>query len=271
MVELPKLSDALKAHGLFAKKQLGQHFLLDPHLCQKIASFAGDLSSMHVIEVGPGPGGLSRAIKELSPKSFIMIERDERFAPLLEPLCDDTVKILWQDALKVDMEKDTYAPRVLLSNLPYNIGTTLFIGWLRQIQSFQMLILMFQKEVAQRITARVGEPHYGRLAVMSGWLCHLRYLQDVPPSAFTPPPKVDSGIIRVMPREKPLMDVSFDAMERTVARAFGMRRKMLKRIFKGEDIPWESLDIEPTLRPEQLEVEGFCRLARWLYPAEHNA
>ncbi len=263
MTEYPKLSDALKAHGLFAKKHLGQHFLLDTHLCQKIASFAGDVSHAHVIEVGPGPGGLSRAVKQLSPKSFTMIERDERFAPLLNPLCDNSTRILWQDALKVDMERDTASPRILLSNLPYNIGTTLFIGWLRQIQSFEQLVLMFQKEVAQRITAKVGEQHYGRLAVMSHWLCHCRYLQDVPPSAFTPPPKVDSGIIRISPRQKPLMNVSFDVMERTVARAFGMRRKMLKRIFKNDDVPWEILDIDPTFRPEQLEVEGFCRLARW--------
>ncbi len=269
MDQYPKLSDALKAHDLFAKKHLGQHFLLDPHLCQKIASFAGCISHAHVIEVGSGPGGLSRAIKALSPKSFTMIERDERFAPLLTPLCDDKVMILWQDALQVDIKKDISAPRILLSNLPYNIGTTLFIGWLKQIQLFEMLILMFQKEVAQRITANVGESHYGRLAVMSKWLCHRQYLQDVPPSAFTPPPKVDSGVIRITPRSQPLMGVSFDAMERTVAKAFGMRRKMLKRIFKGDNVPWKILDIEPTLRPEQLEVEGFCRLARWFSEKEN--
>ncbi len=265
--QLPKLSDALKEHGLFAKKNLGQHFLLDSNLCQKIASYAGNVSAHHLIEIGPGPGGLSRAIKNLSPKSFTMVERDERFAPLLEPLCDARCRILWQDALKLNVADTVETPRILLSNLPYNIGTVLLIGWLKQITEFDKLVLMFQKEVAQRVTASVGDNHYGRLAVMCSWLCYCEYLQDVPPAAFTPPPKVDSGIILLTPRDKPLMDVPFDVMERTVARAFNMRRKMLKRIFKNDNIPWEDLDIDPTLRPEQLDVLGFCRLARWFEQA----
>ncbi len=264
MHQLPKLSDALKAEGLWANKSLGQHFLLDENLCDRIASLSGGLEEKNVIEVGPGPGGLSRAILRANPHSFTMVEMDKRFEPVLSPLCSlhPQTQIIWGDALKTPIHELNNNKITLLSNLPYNIGSVLLINWLKNIQNFEQFILMYQKEVALRICAQAGDKHYGRLAVMTNWLCHTKLALNIPPSAFTPPPKVDSAVIVITPREKPLMDIDFATMELIVAKAFGMRRKMLKRIFKGIDIPWIELDIDPTLRPENLEVIDFCKIAQ---------
>ncbi len=264
--QLQKLSDALKQNGLWANKALGQHFLLDENFCNKIASLTQQIDNHYVAEVGPGPGGLSRAILRNNPKQFIMIEMDKRFDPLLTPLASlgQDTNIQWGDALKTDMASLFPSGKVtLLSNLPYNIGTVLLISWLKEIQKFNELILMFQKEVALRVCAQKGEQHYGRLAVMTNWLCETHLALHVPPSAFTPPPKVDSAVITITPREKPLVDVSFEAMEFIVAKAFNMRRKMLKRSLKDLNIPWQELDIDPTLRPEVLDIEDFGKIAQY--------
>ncbi len=264
MEKLPKLSDALKTNGLWANKSLGQHFLLDENLCDRIVALSFGLKGKNVIEVGPGPGGLSRAILRASPASFTMVEMDKRFEPMLSPLTQrhPHTQILWNDALKIPVH-DCYADKItLLSNLPYNIGTVLLVNWLKNINHFDKFILMFQKEVALRVCAQTGDKHYGRLAVMTNWLCETQLALHIPPAAFTPPPKVDSAVIAITPREKPLMDIDFETMEFIVAKAFGMRRKMLKRIFKGIDINWEELDIDPTLRPENLEVIEFCKIAQ---------
>lgn len=266
ITQLPKLSDALKQNGLWANKALGQHFLLDENFCDKIASLTNNLNDKYVAEVGPGPGGLSRAILRQNPQQFIMIEMDKRFEPLLSPLCQSNknTNIHWGDALKTDIPALFLADKItLLSNLPYNIGTVLLINWLKQIQQFNQLVLMFQKEVALRVCAQKGEQHYGRLAVMTNWLCETYLALNVPPSAFTPPPKVHSAVITVTPRPTPLIDVSFEAMEFIVGKAFNMRRKMLKRSLKDLNIPWEDLDIDPTLRPEMLDIEDFGKIAQF--------
>ncbi len=264
--QLPKLSDALKENNLWANKAFGQHFLLDENFCQKIASLAKNLKGKYVAEVGPGPGGLSRSILRLNPQKFTMIEMDNRFEPLLSPLSSigQDTNIYWGDALKTDIPSLFPSEKIiLLSNLPYNIGTPLLINWLKNINQFEELILMFQKEVALRVCAQMGEKHYGRLAVMTNWLCETRLALNVPPSAFTPPPKVDSAVITLIPRAKPLIDVSFEAMEFVVAKAFNMRRKMLKRSLKDLNIPWNDLDIDPMLRPEALDIISFGKIAQF--------
>ncbi len=263
MENLPKLSDALKAEGLWANKSLGQHFLLDANLCGRIAALSGGLQGKNIVEVGPGPGGLSRAIVAMEPQSFTMVEMDKRFEAVLSPLTHihNNTQILWGDALKTPIHTLYDGKITLLSNLPYNIGSVLLINWLKNIEAFDQFVLMFQKEVAQRVCANPNDKHYGRLAVMTNWLCHTHMALHVPPAAFTPPPKVDSAVIVITPREKPLMDIDFATMELTVAKAFGMRRKMLKRIFKGIDIPWQELGIDASQRPENLEVTDFCKIA----------
>ncbi|MFV0432027.1 MAG: 16S rRNA (adenine(1518)-N(6)/adenine(1519)-N(6))-dimethyltransferase RsmA [Alphaproteobacteria bacterium] len=269
---LPKLSDGLKQNNLWAKKSFGQHFLLDENFCYKIAALTQHVEGKYVAEVGPGPGGLSRAIISRNPKAFTMIEMDKDFAPMLIPLSDiaPSIQIHWGDALKVDIPALFPSNKItLLSNLPYNIGTVLLIGWLKDIQKFEELVLMFQKEVALRICAQKGDKHYGRLAVMTNWLCKTQLALKVPPAAFTPPPKVDSAVIIVTPRPQPLFNVSFKSMEFVVAAAFNMRRKMLKRSLKSFDIPWETLDINPTLRPEELDIEDFGKIAKYLEDTNH--
>ncbi len=264
MSHLPKLSDALKANGLWANKSLGQHFLLDENLCDRIVTLSEGLKNKKVIEVGPGPGGLSRSILRAQPHSFTMIETDKRFEPILSPLTElhPRIQILWNDALKTPIHHLYEEKITLLSNLPYNIGSILLIRWLKNIEAFEQLILMYQKEVAMRICASPGHKHYGRLAVMSNWLCHTKLALKVPSTAFTPPPKVDSAVITITPRKKPLMEVDFSIMESIVAKAFNMRRKMLKRIFKGIAIPWHDLNIDSTLRPENLNITDFCKIAK---------
>lgn len=266
LTQYPKLSDALKQNGLWANKALGQHFLLDENFCNKIVSLANNINGQYIVEVGPGPGGLSRAILRQNPQQFIMVEMDKRFEPLLNPLCQPSnhATIHWGDALKINIPALFAADKItLLSNLPYNIGTVLLINWLKQIQQFKQLILMFQKEVALRVCAQKGEQHYGRLAVMTNWLCDTHLALNVPPSAFTPPPKVQSAVISIVPRPYPLIDVSFEAMEFIVGKAFNMRRKMLKRSLKDLNIPWQDLDIDPTLRPEMLDIENFGKIAQY--------
>ncbi|MBL4613386.1 MAG: 16S rRNA (adenine(1518)-N(6)/adenine(1519)-N(6))-dimethyltransferase RsmA [Magnetovibrio sp.] len=266
--KLPPLRDVIAKHQLAAKKQLGQNFLLDLNLTSRIARTAGDLSNTTVIEVGPGPGGLTRAILAAGAKKLVAVERDERCIDALNaylaPAYPDRFTVLFGDALEQDFEALAPAPRRIMSNLPYNIATPLLIGWLKNIQAFEGLTLMFQKEVADRITALPRTKAYGRLSIMSQWLCEVRAEFNIDARAFTPPPKVQSSVVSFIPRPQPLAPASWDAMEKVCATAFGQRRKMLRQSLKSLKLDIEAVGIKETARAEELSVENFAALARQL-------
>lgn len=267
---LPKLSDVISAHGLDAKKSLGQNFLFDLNLTQKIARTAGPLDDVTVFEVGPGPGGLTRAILSLNAKKVIAVERDERCLPALAEISahyPGKLEVISGDALKTDFgslaPKD--GPVAIIANLPYNVGTQLLLNWLLPPvwpPFWQSLTLMFQKEVGERITADPDDNHYGRLAVLAGWRTEARMAFDVPPQAFSPPPKVTSTVVHLTPRANPI-DCDAKKLGRVTEAAFGQRRKMLRQSLKslgGEPLLLKA-GIDPQRRAETLSVEEFCRLA----------
>ncbi|WP_180901540.1 16S rRNA (adenine(1518)-N(6)/adenine(1519)-N(6))-dimethyltransferase RsmA [Martelella soudanensis] len=267
--DLPPLREVLAAHELNAKKALGQNFLLDLNLTQKIARTAGDLAGAHVIEVGPGPGGLTRAILSLGVEKLTVIERDERCLPALREIAahyPDRLEIISGDALKTDFAALAgNNPVRIISNLPYNVGTQLLVNWLLPgawPPYWQSLTLMFQKEVAQRIVAEAGDNHYGRLGVLAGWRTEAHIAFDVPPQAFTPPPKVTSSVVHLTPRAEPL-PVSAPALEKVTQAAFGQRRKMLRQSLKslGGEALLAKAGIDPTRRAETLDIAEFCTLA----------
>ena len=267
--DLPPLREVLAAHDLDAKKALGQNFLLDLNLTQKIARTAGDLEGAHVIEVGPGPGGLTRAILSLGAEKLTVIERDERCLPALEEIASHypgRLEIISGDALKTDFAALAGdRPVRIISNLPYNVGTQLLVNWLLPRAwppYWQSLTLMFQKEVAQRIVAEAGDNHYGRLGVLAGWRTEARIAFDVPPQAFTPPPKVTSSVVHLAPRAEPL-PVAASALEKVTQAAFGQRRKMLRQSLKslGGEALLAKAGIDPTRRAETLSIAEFCTLA----------
>lgn len=269
---LPTLKATIDAHGLLTKKSLGQHFLLDANIVRRIAAFAGDLSGCTVVEIGPGPGGLTRALLEAGAKHMVVVEKDARCIPILNDLraaSKNPFEIHESDALQFDM-MTTPAPRKIVANLPYNIGTELLLNWLDLVAmhgrgAFESMTLMFQKEVAVRIASPHGSKEYGRLSVLTQWLCEVRYDMELPPGAFHPPPNVSSAVITLIPRAKPLFDVEKKTLEMLLAKAFNQRRKMLRGALKGIVPDVESLlqfaGIEPTLRAEQVDVAGFGRLA----------
>ncbi|MCO6186520.1 16S rRNA (adenine(1518)-N(6)/adenine(1519)-N(6))-dimethyltransferase RsmA [Rhizobium sp. L1K21] len=266
---LPRLADVISKHGLDAKKSLGQNFLLDLNLTQKIARTAGPLNDMTVFEVGPGPGGLTRAILSLGAKKLIAVERDSRCLPAMEEVSGHypgRLEVIEGDALKIDFASLAGdGPCCIIANLPYNVGTQLLINWLllKDWPPFwQSLTLMFQREVGQRIVAKPGDNHYGRLGVLCGWRTEAHMAFDVPPQAFTPPPKVTSTVVHLTPRENPIpCDVK--KLERVTEAAFGQRRKMLRQSLKslGGEALLNKADIDPQRRAETLSVEEFCRLA----------
>lgn len=267
---LPSLETVIEAHGLLAKKSLGQHFLLDGAITDEIVRYGGDLHC-NVIEIGPGPGGLTRSLLKAGAEKLYAIEKDDRCIAALAPLKEiagEQLKIIHGDALAIDFA-DIPPPRKIVANLPYNAGTAMLLQWLELIyqsaDAFQSLTLMFQKEVAERITASPGNKDYGRLSVLCQWLCDCRYDLELPPEAFTPPPKVSSAVVTLTPRPKPLADVSKDALETVLAKAFGQRRKMLRQALKGLAVPAEELlkeaGIDGSLRAEQLDVSTLCHLA----------
>jgi len=264
--ELPTLRDELEAHGLWANKGLGQHFLLDLNITRRIARAAGDLAGKTVIEVGPGPGGLTRALLEAGA-NVIAVEKDARFLPLLEPLAawsDGRLQINLGDALVADeaaLLGDGQA--LVISNLPYNVGTPLLVKWLKADAWRGDMVLMFQKEVAQRIVAKVGSDAYGRLAVLAQARCECRLEFTVPARAFTPPPKIASAIVTLRDLREPYPHL--DALERVTAAAFGQRRKMLRSALRALTPDAETLlndaGITPTARAEEIDQAGFRRLA----------
>jgi 16S rRNA (adenine1518-N6/adenine1519-N6)-dimethyltransferase len=271
--DLPTLRDELETHGLWANKALGQHFLLDMNITRRIARAAGDFAGKAVIEVGPGPGGLTRALLEAGANPLIVIEKDPRFRPLLDPLVewsDGRLHLVLGDALTAnEASLIPPAPRHLcaggtsiVSNLPYNVGTPLLVKWLKAPAWRGDMTLMFQKEVAQRIVAKPGSDAYGRLAVLAQARCQARLEFTVPARAFTPPPKIASAVVRLTDRTDPYPHL--DALERVTAAAFGQRRKMLRGALKAltsdaEELLREAV-IEPTARAEEIDQAGFRRL-----------
>jgi 16S rRNA (adenine1518-N6/adenine1519-N6)-dimethyltransferase len=266
---LPPLRDVIARHGLDAKKALGQNFILDLNLTQKVARTAGSLEGATVIEVGPGPGGLTRAILALGAKKVVAIERDPRCLPALQEISDHypgRLEVIEGDALKIDFQDLAKGELVkIIANLPYNVGTQLLVNWLLPAQwppFWQSLTLMFQKEVGQRIVAREDDNHYGRLGVLCGWRTEAHMAFDIPPQAFTPPPKVTSTVVHLEPIEKPL-PCDADKLEKVTLAAFGQRRKMLRQSLKpiGGEALLARAEIDPQRRAETLSVEEFCRLA----------
>ena len=263
--QLPPLREVIARHKLSARRSLGQHFLLDLNLCARIARAAGDLGRATVIEVGPGPGGLTRALLEAGAARVVAVERDGRCVAALEELAaayGPRLEVVEGDALETDLAALAPAPRRIVANLPYNVATPLLIGWLKQITDFAGLTLMFQKEVADRLTARPRTKDFGRLSVMAQWLCAVRREFNVANTAFTPPPKVASTVVSLTPRPTPLAPADWTALETVTATAFGQRRKMLRKSLQRLDLDLESLGIDPTARAEDLAVEQFCALAR---------
>lgn len=268
---LAPLREVIDAHGLRAKKSLGQNFLLDQNITDKIVRCGGDLSEIDVIEIGPGPGGLTRSLLRAGAKSVTAIEFDPRAVEALHSLQEASggrLKIIQADALEADVIALTPQAkrRAVIANLPYNIATPLLIGWLRQLyqeqKNFSFMLLMFQKEVGQRITAKENTKAYGRLAVIAQWLCEAQIVYTLPPHAFTPPPKVDSCVVQLIPR-KPRKDwPRFETIESITAAAFGGRRKMIRSSMKAF-LPQEWLaDERGEKRAEVLAVKDFIDLAK---------
>ena len=269
--DLPPLREVIRAHGLSARKALGQHFLLDLNLTRKIARSAGDLGSGTVIEVGPGPGGLTRGLLMEGARRVIAIERDRRCLAALEEIAaafPGRLEVVPGDALEIDAASLGEPPRRIVSNLPYNVGTALLLSWLRKPDAFASLTLMFQKEVVDRLVARPGGKDYGRLSVLAQWLTHVRPLFEVPAAAFTPPPKVTSAVVQITPREQPLCQAARPSLERVTAAAFGQRRKMLRQSLKPISPAPAALlaqaGVLETARAEEIDIPGFCAIARAL-------
>ncbi|WP_413205581.1 16S rRNA (adenine(1518)-N(6)/adenine(1519)-N(6))-dimethyltransferase RsmA [Rhodospirillum sp. A1_3_36] len=265
---LPPLRDVIAEYGLNARKSLGQNFLLDLNLTGRIARAAGDLTQGTVIEVGPGPGGLTRALLGAGAQRVIAIERDTRCQGIHAQIAaayPGRLEIIEADALKIDAATLGDAPRKIVANLPYNVATPLLLGWLKTPQAFDCLVLMFQKEVVDRLAAKPGTKHYGRLSVIAQWLAEVRPQFEVNPRAFTPPPKVTSTVVRLDPRPEPLAPARMETLEKVTAAAFGQRRKMLRASLKSlgdAEALCAAAGLDPTARAETISVEGFAALAR---------
>jgi 16S rRNA (adenine1518-N6/adenine1519-N6)-dimethyltransferase len=270
--DLPPLRDVIRRHELMAKRSLGQNFLLDLNLTAKIARSAGDLAGVTVVEVGPGPGGLTRALLAGGARRVIAVERDERCLPALAEIAErypGRLSVHAGDALATDWASllgEAPGPARIVSNLPYNVATPLLIGWLKSEPWppwWDSMTLMFQKEVAQRIVAHAGDDAYGRLGVLTGWRGDSDIVFDVPPSAFTPPPKVTSSVVHVRPKAAPL-PCRTAALERVTQAAFGQRRKMLRQSLKSLGpaaiAAIEASGLRPEMRAEEVPVEGFVAL-----------
>jgi 16S rRNA (adenine1518-N6/adenine1519-N6)-dimethyltransferase len=269
---LPPLRAVIAAHGLVAKKQLGQNFLLDLNLTARIARAAGDLRGADVLEVGPGPGGLTRGLLAEGARRVVAVEKDVRCLPALAEIAaayPGRLEVVHGDALALDAAAMLAPPVKVVANLPYNVGTELLIRWLTPPvwpPFWASLTLMFQKEVAERIVAKPGSDHYGRLAILAQWRADARIVLTLPPEAFVPAPKVHSAVVHLTALPGPRYPADPAVLERVVAAAFNQRRKMLRSALKGlaPDIEarLQAAGIEPTRRAEEIPLEGFCALAR---------
>jgi 16S rRNA (adenine1518-N6/adenine1519-N6)-dimethyltransferase len=273
--ELPPLAETIRRHGLDARKSLGQHFLLDLNLTGRIARAAGELSTGTTVEVGPGPGGLTRALLDQGAARVIAVERDDRCQAALAELAaayPGRLEVRAGDALEMPLAGLGGCPRRVVANLPYNVATALLANWLQELAAnpgaAESFVLMFQKEVADRLVAPPGGKAYGRLSVLTQWLCDARVLFNVPRQAFTPRPKVVSSVVRLTPRAVPAAPADPAALQRVTAAAFNQRRKMLRRSLKAVAEDPERLchaaEVAPTARAEELTVAQFCALARGL-------
>ncbi|MBB2203701.1 16S rRNA (adenine(1518)-N(6)/adenine(1519)-N(6))-dimethyltransferase RsmA [Gluconacetobacter takamatsuzukensis] len=261
------LRDVIARHGLDARKALGQHFLLDPGITARIAALAGDLAGRHVVEVGPGPGGLTRSLLATTAASVTAVEIDRRAVAVIEELVahfPGRLRLVEADATRHDLTELCPPPRQIVANLPYNVGTPLLVGWLRQAASWERLTLMFQMEVAERICAAPDTSHYGRLAVLAQWTCQAALVMRIPPGAFSPPPKVHSAVVSLIPHPTQPEPALFRAMEQVTAAAFGQRRKMLRGSLRGigGEILLAEAGIAGDRRAETLSIPEFDRLAR---------
>ena len=269
---LPPLREVIETHGLAARKSLGQNFLLDLNLTAKIARQAGSLSACDVLEIGPGPGGLTRGLLSEGARKVLAIEKDGRCIPALQEISDaypGRLEVIEGDALEVNPLSHLTPPIRVAANLPYNVGTELLVRWLTPKTwppFWQSLTLMFQKEVAERITAQPGSKAYGRLAVLSQWRADPRIVIQLPPEAFSPPPKVSSAVVHLNALPEPRYPANAETLSRVVAAAFNQRRKMLRSALKSlaPDIEDRLIaaGLKPTERAEQIHLEGFCALAR---------
>lgn len=270
---LPPLREVIREHGLQPRKSLGQNFLFDFNLTDKIATCGGSLVGMNVVEIGPGPGGLTRSLLGNGAESVTVIERDPRCIPALHEIAEvwpAKLNIIAGDALKFGYGNSLSGPTRIIANLPYNIATPLLVGWLKTEPWppwFDKMILMFQLEVAERIVATPSDEAFGRLGVLTGWRCNSRILFKVPPEAFTPSPKVTSAVVELVPKDNP-EPCEVDALETVTRTAFGQRRKMLrsslKALWKHPVAELEALGISPDTRPETLPISGFVALANRL-------
>ncbi|MCE8545952.1 16S rRNA (adenine(1518)-N(6)/adenine(1519)-N(6))-dimethyltransferase RsmA [Ruegeria pomeroyi] len=271
---LPPLREVIASHQLSARKSLGQNFLLDLNLTAKIARQAGTLSECDVLEIGPGPGGLTRGLLAEGARRVLAIEKDPRCLPALAEIAaahPGRLEVINGDALEIDPLAHLRPPIRIAANLPYNVGTELLVRWLtpRDWPPFwQSLTLMFQREVAERIVAKPGTKAYGRLALLAQWRAEARIVMSLPPEAFTPPPKVSSAVVHLTALPEPRFPADAAILSRVVAAAFNQRRKMLRAALKGQAPDIEdrliSAGIKPTERAEQVPLEAFCALAREL-------
>lgn len=271
---LPPLRDIIAQHGLSAQKALGQNFLLDINITDKIVRAAQgyapkvDWNNVHAFEIGPGPGGLTRSLLKSPARKVTAFEFDSRAIAALSSLVDASngdLELVQRDALTVEVTQMGDAPRVIVANLPYNIATPLLIGWLKDIRAdknaYASMTLMFQKEVAQRIVATPADKAFGRLAVISQWLCDVKKVFDLPPSAFTPPPKVVSSVVQFVPKDLAGGAPDFKAVEAVTAAAFNQRRKMIRSSLKDYMPAIEALGIDSQKRAEELSVQDFLNIA----------
>lgn len=279
--DLPPLARVIAAHGLIARKSLGQNFLLDLNLTAKIARQAGDLTAHDVLEIGPGPGGLTRGLLAEGARHVLAVEKDARCLPALADVSaayPGRLTVIGGDALKVDPLAYLTPPIAICANLPYNVGTELLVRWLTPPDwppFWSSLTLMFQREVAERIVARPGSKAYGRLALLAQWRAEPQIVLSLPPEAFTPPPKVSSAVVHLTALEEPRFPAHPKVLEQVVAMAFNQRRKMLRAALKGlhpgiEDL-LRAAGIAPTERAEQVPLEAFCALARAVADARQGA
>ncbi|WP_169568757.1 16S rRNA (adenine(1518)-N(6)/adenine(1519)-N(6))-dimethyltransferase RsmA [Sneathiella limimaris] len=266
--DLPPLREVINTYGLRAEKSLGQNFLLDLNLTGRIARCPGSLKDETVLEIGPGPGGLTRAILAFEVSHLYAIEKDTRCLEPLKNVSDafgGRLTVLNEDALEIDEASLLPEKAHIIANLPYNVATPLLIKWLKKRELFKSMTLMFQKEVADRIVAEPRTKAYGRLSILCQWLCTVSRQFDISPQAFTPPPKVTSTVVKLIPRETPAYPADLEILEKVVAAAFNQRRKMLRASLKSLGVKPEPLleeaGIEPTRRAEELSVEEFCKLA----------
>lgn len=270
--QLPPLRDVIAKYELNARKSLGQNFLMDLNLTTKIARMAGNLKNYDILEIGPGPGGLTRGLLLEGARKLVVIERDERCIPALKEIKNvsgERLEIISGDALSLNPLSHMRAPIKVVANLPYNIGTELLIRWLTPNEwppSWESLTLMFQKEVAHRIVAKPGSKSYGRLSILAQWRSNAKIVMEIPPQAFTPPPKVTSAVVHITKCDEPKFPADRIILERVVAKAFGQRRKMLRASLRGLHPNIETIlkqcDIKPTERAENLSIEEFCKISR---------